>query len=75
MKRHDTNLYLFCNQCMFMPKMVRLDDDTYSMLDDLKHILRKRSMASTIREMLDNVMEEEEDDDDYQADFEDFDEE
>jgi len=57
-----------------MSRLVRLDDDTYTLLNELKHILRKRSMDAALREVLDNVMQEEEDDDDYQADFEDFDE-
>ena len=58
-----------------MSKTVRLDDETYSLLEELKYILRKRSMDAALREILENVMEEEEDDDDYQADFEDFGEE
>lgn len=57
-----------------MSKLVRLDDDTYTLLNELKYILRKRSMDAALREVLDNVMQEEEDEDDYQADFEDFDE-
>lgn len=57
-----------------MSRLVRLDDDTYTLLNELKHILRKRSMDAALREVLDNVMQEEEDEDDYQADFEDFDE-
>lgn len=58
-----------------MSKMVRLDEETYSLLEELKFILRKRSLDATLKEILDNVMEEDpEDSGFYQADFEDFDE-
>jgi len=56
-----------------MSKLVRLDDDTYTLLNELKYILRKRSMDAALREVLDNVMQEEEDPGTYQADFEGFD--
>jgi len=56
-----------------MSRLVRLDDDTYTLLNELKYILRKRSMDAALREVLDNVMQEEEDPGTYRADFEGFD--
>jgi hypothetical protein len=53
-----------------MAKKVLVQDDTWALLNELKHVLRKRSVDATLREILDDLYDDEDED---QSDLDDFD--
>ena len=53
-----------------MAKKVLVQDDTWALLNELKHVLRQRSVDATLREILGELYEDEGED---QIDLDDFD--
>jgi len=56
-----------------MSRLIRVPDEVYEALNEIRWVERKPSLGEVIHQLIEACYPQEDDDDDYQADFEDFD--